>query len=212
MQTTRKYLCWALVLVMLCVVSYGGCGGSSSSGGDSGNSGEESQSNTGGNQGGNPNGNTGGNQGGNPNSDDGVTQYPFTALNGTWTASNGTGTGANSDGQFDMRMDNGATMSFSGITENDDGTFDVAIAEKNRWVCSRGGTFLFDVEDDGNSTHDRTFRNIGTNTWYFSKADYGGEDDSITITITSSSSATVVEEWIDDEGGYPFRLQFTITK
>lgn len=30
MQTTRKNLCWVLVLVMFCVVSCGGCGGSSS--------------------------------------------------------------------------------------------------------------------------------------------------------------------------------------
>ena len=182
----RNIFCWLLVVMMFCVIASGGCGGSSSGSVAKDNKDQEQDTT--------PN---------NPHQQ--TTAYDLSIMAGSWTASNGTGTATGYDGTFDLRMVH-VNASFSSVKVS--GSTATAIAStSSEWEAYKNGAYTTSIYND--YEHETiSIQNIGGNRWRYTFPD---STSTITVTITSSTTAEVYEEGTTSDG-YRYSGNYTMTK
>ena len=187
----RKNLYWLFVVMIFCVIASGGCGGGSSSGGNVAyNNGNQNQ-----NTPTNPD---------NPSTET-TYNYNFSILEGSWTASNGSGTATGANGTFDLRMVH-VNVSLSSVQANGDTATAIASAS-SEWQAYQNGAYVTSIFSDYNQ-ETVNVQNVYVNTWRYTFAD---NKNTITINVTSTTTAQVTEEGITSDG-YQYTASYTVTK
>ncbi|MDY6400201.1 MAG: hypothetical protein SPL10_02740 [Synergistales bacterium] len=196
-MSTKKYLSWLLVALMFLSVFSGGCGG-----GSSGGSIASSPNNT--TQQKNNNNDAAPNTQNNSNGTQEV--YSISEMTGTWVASNGSGTATGPDGTFSLSM-NYCTAAFGNVdTSKTPNTVYVSDISAS-WDAYQNSVFVRTIPLN---YHNQTAEiyNTGTNTWRYT---FPSSESKITVTLTSKTTASVVEEGNFGLGSYVYQYKATYT-
>ena len=180
----RKYLWLFLALFVFCAVSSGGCGGGSS---------DESvtQDN--------------GNQNNNSTPQNPISTYDFSILKGSWTASDATGTATGPYGTFDLRMVH-ANALFTNVQANGN-TATAIVSTSMEWDAYLNGQYSTTIYGN-NDQETIEIRTVSENVWRYTFPD--GKS-TVTVRITSSTTADVTEEGTTSDG-YQYTASYTVTK
>ena len=196
---TRKNLYCLFMVMIFCIIVSSGCGGSSGG----------SVANNNANQNQNQNNDT------NPETptlpeepttpETPTTGYNFSILEGSWTASNGSGTATRTDGTFDLRMVH-VNVSLSSVQANGNTATAIASAS-SEWEAYQNGVYVTSIYSDY-SRETVTIITLSANTWRYTLPN---GNSTITVTITSSTTAQVTEEGTTSDGYY-YSASYTVTK
>ena len=141
----------------------------------------------------------------NQNQDNQNTGYDFSIIAGSWTASNGTGSATGANGTFDLRMRH-VVASFSNVQVSGNSATATA-STSSEWNAYQNGAYATTIYNDY-SQATITIQRTGENIWRYTFPD---STSTITVTITSPTTANVTEEGTTSDG-YRYTGSYTMTK
>ncbi|MBQ9419170.1 MAG: hypothetical protein IJU31_02205 [Synergistaceae bacterium] len=209
MMSTKKHLCWFLVALVFFAVVSTGCGGGSSTT-DSGNTKSSESTQSGNNNKTNQNQQTqNDNTNTTPQNTNGFSNtYSASEMTGTWVASSGSGVATGPDGVFSLIMTN-CTATFDNINGADSSTSTSTtyVSASANWNAYQNNMYTRTIPLYYNNAFVE-IRNIRANTWRYT---FSGSGSTITATLTSETTADVVEEGNFGLGSYTYRYVATYT-
>ena len=131
-------------------------------------------------------------------------EYDISILQGKWTASYGTGTATGNGGTFELGMIH-VNAQFSSVRVN--GNRATAIASTSaEWDAYRNGVYVTTIYADNNN-ESIEIRHVSGNVWHYTYPN----SNTLTVTITSETTANVMEEGTNSEG-YRYTASYKVTK
>ena len=191
MMSTKKYLCWVVVALMFLAVVSCGCGGGGGGGGRSATENPTTE---------------------NPTTENPTTEtknYDISIMTGTWIASNGSGTATGPDGTFSLSM-NYCQATFGDVDKTTTPVTSYIDTISASWDAYQNGVYIRTIPLNYSNQSVEIY-NTGTNTWRYT---FPSSESKITVTLTSETTADVIEEGNFGLGSYiyQYRATYTMTK